>query len=173
MHRRLASEENGRCGIRILAGNQTCGFLKRGVGLEWRLQTAMPKNAMARAGDPGPKSTRKTRERRYDPADETDRLPASPELLKLPGLLAASLVEIKLVLSRILRGHRAHAGARKIPSRVLRRPARDPRPLRRRFQGNGAPRYSSHQAGPDCGRAHHGTCDEAARDRLHLLDDLL
>src|SRR3974390_258010 len=60
-----------------------------------------------------------TRERCHDPADETDRLPAGPELFELSSFLAASFVESKLVLARILRGHRAHAGAGQVSSRVL------------------------------------------------------
>src|ERR1700722_3787137 len=58
-------------------------------------------------------------ERCHDPTDETDRLPPGPELLELSSLLATSFVETELVLTRILRDHRTHAGAGKVPSRVL------------------------------------------------------
>ena len=78
----------------------------------------------------------------------------------------------RLPHARVLPAHRPHPGGRQVPPRLLRRPPRDARPLRRRH-GGGAP------AGDPGGQARSrppddrdGARDEPSRPRRHLLDDL-
>ena len=107
------------------------------------------------------------------PPDDDGGLSPGPELLELPGLVAACGHGTGLPHRRLLPAHRAHARGGQVPPGLLRRPPGHARPLRRRPRRVRAPRHPRGQARPDPAPHRDGAGHASPRRGRHLLDDVL